>query len=769
MDINDEAVKATGISVAVGQPPTRHDDSILSVGWEAHDNQDNIVDDLDNQDLWLLLRRFNKHVYHIKATTRPMLPGDLDFSTAPGEDFSANKLRAQLERLYIGIVVGVLGFLQHVARLRSWSEPRRTLLFFMAYYTSWCLQLVIPAAFAALAALIVSPRLRRLMFPPAPRSMVSIATGEIQPPASGILATADSVMGAPEVHKGEALENEAGNFAASVIGIAAAIVNDIVEPQDGDRDDDNHDEALAHHYFHSDEAALRAAAATTTNGPYGMKASSVAQEGGEPGGGAGNAHKHIHKPSMPGPHDLALKVAVAKDKAEGVDQPSRDRSKIPIQKMVWRGTRAVMHGLGQLADYWERCANLVDPKPPFVKKTGQYRLASGLAAISLLTTFVSLHTMSRIFAFFVGALFFGRPLLGLIQHEMITDNAFLRRTLFHGVPTDAQQTIAILRLGEAARAPIPPPPPSFLTSNRSGSSSSLSEQQRLAIEKDPEYLDASFGDQPLGTSPSALQHAARTDQTKLQANSPHDHVLQDPESHGRVVSKLFGAAKLGVRAAARVAVAADAVRAKIPLTGSRSRSARMRLGAADGDDDDGDEDDKGDDVAGGNSAVLAPVEFKARYDGKKGFLYLTTADDGGEGGPSLCFTRSRGVTVPAMTPEDSDDTTDSEHDQKMDIASGAPAAGSASVTKTHADSLQAIGTPQPVWAVPVDEIAELNKFSGYGGKAKVLAGWALDTPVKNGLQIIDRHGTVRLVTAVPRRDELFNRLCAMGGQRWEVW
>lgn len=186
--------------------------------------------------------------------------------------------------------------------------------------------------------------------------MVNIATGEIQPPASGVLATADSVMGAPEVHKGEALENEAGNFAASVIGIAAAIVNDIVEPQDGDQDDDNHNEALAYHYFHSDEAALRAAAATTTNGPYGMKASSVAQEGGEPGGGAGNAHKHIHKPSMPGPHDLALKVAVAKDKAEGVDQPSRDKSKIPIQKMVWRGTRAVMHGLGQLADYWERCA-----------------------------------------------------------------------------------------------------------------------------------------------------------------------------------------------------------------------------------------------------------------------------------------------------------------------------------------------------------------------------------------------------------------------------
>lgn len=196
--------------------------------------------------------------------------------------------------------------------------------------------------------------------------MVDPITGAVKPPPAGALGTADSATGAPQAHRGETLENEASNFAASIIGTAMNVLNDVVEPQHGIADG-NKASVLRHHYFHSDEAALRAAHATSANGPNGMKGSSVARSG-KPCGGVGSGHdggsgegmesntdKRIAKPSMLEPHRLATKVAVAKDKAAGVDRPSKDKSKVPIQKMVWRATRLLTHGLSEMSDYWEKC------------------------------------------------------------------------------------------------------------------------------------------------------------------------------------------------------------------------------------------------------------------------------------------------------------------------------------------------------------------------------------------------------------------------------
>jgi hypothetical protein len=76
---------------------------------------------------------------------------------------------------------------------------------------------------------------------------------------------------------------------------------------------------------------------------------------------------------------------------------------------------------------------------------------------------------------------------------------------------------------------------------------------------------------------------------------------------------------------------------------------------------------------------------------------------------------------------------------------------------------------QPDWIIPVSEIVTLNKYSGYGAKAKLMAGWALEEDIRDGLEIVDAMGRGWLVTALSRRDELFNRLCAVGDQRWEIW
>ena len=127
---------------------------------------------------------------------------------------------------------------------------------------------------------------------------------------------------------------------------------------------------------------------------------------------------------------------------------------------------------------------------------------------------------------------------------------------------------------------------------------------------------------------------------------------------------------------------------------------------------------------GHDAALSAPIEFQARYNGKAGSLYLTT--DAQQ--PSLCFCLE-------------------------------------GVEKAHTGEAHAL---QPAWVVPLAEIVEINKYSGYGAKSKLMAGWALDQKIMDGVEIIDIRGEEKLLTAIQHRDALFNRLCSMGEQKWEI-
>ena len=96
------------------------------LGWfENPQHVPTLVGGLKNEELWMLLRRFNKQMYHVKATTAPP-PGGLDLNIADEDEFSPDKLRSNVERFYMTVVLGLMGTGNHVARLRSWREPRRT-------------------------------------------------------------------------------------------------------------------------------------------------------------------------------------------------------------------------------------------------------------------------------------------------------------------------------------------------------------------------------------------------------------------------------------------------------------------------------------------------------------------------------------------------------------------------------------------------------------------------------------------------------------------
>jgi Protein of unknown function (DUF3292) len=153
-------------------------------------------------------------------------------------------------------------------------------------------------------ALIVSPKVRAVTFPPAPLALVNGSTGGVQKPKSGVLGSHDSVTGAPENHKGEAVEAEASNF---VTGIASV-------------------------------------ALSSATGKHPQTEPNQDEEG-------------TPSDSVPDPTAIALSAANAKETASG-GKPgaTHDKTKVPMENAMWSKMRPIMHGLADVADGWERFA-----------------------------------------------------------------------------------------------------------------------------------------------------------------------------------------------------------------------------------------------------------------------------------------------------------------------------------------------------------------------------------------------------------------------------
>lgn len=64
-------------------------------------------------------------MYHVKEYPHPV-PGNLDLNIADEEEFSPDKLRSNVERLYMTVIIGFMGFGKQIVRLRSWRETQRT-------------------------------------------------------------------------------------------------------------------------------------------------------------------------------------------------------------------------------------------------------------------------------------------------------------------------------------------------------------------------------------------------------------------------------------------------------------------------------------------------------------------------------------------------------------------------------------------------------------------------------------------------------------------
>jgi hypothetical protein len=225
-------------------------------------------------------------------------------------------------------------------------------------------------------------------------------------------------------------------------------------------------------------------------------------------------------------------------------------------------------------------------------------------------------------------------------------------------------------------------------------------------EESEEQLRIAGADWPLNATQEELDDAVSHDPTTAHQTGGEDIDASKATKHGKKGSHILGFFKSTTKAAVETSIGADKFKAK---TGSAH--AKNRLGVT---------------SKPTEQHVSGPVDFKCRYRGERGHAYITTK-----------------ATIPCVA-----------------------WSGDSSIEKIGSQGREDLHAN---WSIPVSDIKELKKIGGYGWKAKLVVGWALDREVADGLEIVDRTGAKWRVTACALRDELFNRLVALGGQKWESW
>ena len=508
-----------------------------------------------------------------------------------------------------------------------------------AYTIAWFFDFLIPLIFTTIITLIAYPPSRTFLFPPAPLALVNGKTGGVQTPQAGVLGSHDSATGAPEKHQGEAVEQEAHNFVTGIGSIALSSAAGKHEQGDPDKD------------------------------PVDA--------------------------SVPDPTKMATAGAEAKVAAKGGSPDAKhDKTKQPMEDAMWKQMRPTMHIIGDIADTWERFANALSPTRPFPQEKPRLILASIFTPLVAVSVFTSSAVFVKMVAGGIGFGFFGDPLiwrgLDLLNTKFPNWQKYLelRNSLLKGIPTNAQVTITLLRIGEANKAPLPPPPRSD--------------------EPPPSKAASINGDHitaTLDTDHDELHDAIH--KTDAQRQTEAETVAKDAEDkkqkhhHGQRVLGFF---KGTTHAGVETKMGVDKARAHVLGT----ESAKETLGIVPKTLD---------------RETSGPVDFKARYKGSKGWVFISTNTDV----PSVSFSKS-----------------------STGHSGEEPEKGSS-------------------WSVPVQDITELKKVGGLGWKGKIVVSWAVGKPIADSLEIVTKGGETYKVTAIRLRDELFNRLVSMGGQKWESW
>lgn len=214
----------------------------------------------------------------------------------------------------------------------------------------------------------------------------------------------------------------------------------------------------------------------------------------------------------------------------------------------------------------------------------------------------------------------------------------------------------------------------------------------------------------MGATPSDLAAALESD-----PHAPEHLARESDQAQGKSASpsptgnsKLVSLMKKGVRGVIQTTLGADRIKAS-----AGSGAARRRRGVLAP-------------RTGRGEVREGPVDFEARWEGRRGRVCVNVV-----AGAGACVAFS-----------------------------------SESATRHHLPLVKHEKEVKPLWSIPIGSITELRKVGGLGWKTRLVVGWALERGVADGVEIRTRGGEVVCLTAMVGRDELFNRLVAMGRQRW---
>ncbi|SCV70551.1 BQ2448_3313 [Microbotryum intermedium] len=410
------------------------------------------VPGISDDRLWALRRRFDNQVLHVLSPPTKLPPGEPDLrpTTLPSVPFNSDLLRSNGERVYATAVVWSIYFAREMGRLMSWDRENRfrTSIWCIGYFLACWFDLVIPVFMLLLILLVAFTPSRAILFPliHPPPGVPRSATDPTQRKGD---ESEIAGVGHPVEHrsKSEQIEQQAWEMTNTLQRFGARVVvggqgkgkrgNATVGRKQGADSYDDYSDSSEDEDNEDDKDAKTKVEVPAADGKEGDVV-------------------------VVGPDGQSEEKVSAKEKRKKAAREAKKKRDEKVGLMA----KGLQDGLGDFADALERFANALSPPRPYPRTNARYKLAGAiLAPILLVTAFVPAHVWARVSSISFGIGFFGQPLLkraGRKFVELVPDwqeKLDLRNSIFSKVPTNAQLTLHLLRVKEAANHPLPPPPP----------------------------------------------------------------------------------------------------------------------------------------------------------------------------------------------------------------------------------------------------------------------------------------------------------------------
>lgn len=400
------------------------------------EEQGTVVEGIEDDNLWVLLRMFNTQVNHVLHPARGLPPDqpDLRQTNLPNVPYRSDTLKANLERFIKAIAPPSSRGIREVQRLSDWhGEFYRTLTYCAGYFISWGLGCTVVAALCFFAILVAFPGTRRFLFPDLPEDVPPpdpLEHIKDEPLAKATPAAKDHKLTRAEQAEEHSVEVTAvmlGYIGKLLLGGEAREGNAVVGPKDLVAETDEPDNIV-----------------TDADGKI------VGYQ----------TEEHDANAERMRVNGEIVKVRRDKE-ARSEAQSEADARR---EELTTRMAKATENGVGGAADFIEIMQKALSPVPVYPDSFARFKLAALLVAPALLLHYVPAQLIGRFVTLLFGVVFWGHePMMKGAEQLMERfpnwmDYLDPRNHLLSGVPTNAQLTLHLLRASEAEGNPLPLPP-----------------------------------------------------------------------------------------------------------------------------------------------------------------------------------------------------------------------------------------------------------------------------------------------------------------------